>query len=147
MHPLSSFPAPLQVVQMFCSSVWRRAKSNKEWFSCAQTEASVLTYGAPTAQSSLSHTVSELNLPSLSALMYAIRNDEKSKKKLSLVVIHFPILLVFGKLLLKYFFILTLLFLFSPSLYLSHSSFFCCNLNGKPPDVCLMLEESEICII
>lgn len=25
--------------------------------------------------------------------------------------------------------------------------FFCCNLNGKPPDVCLMLEESKICII
>lgn len=34
--------------------------------------------------------------------------------------------------------------IFSFSLCLT---FFFCNLNGKPPDVCLMLEESEICII
>lgn len=81
------------------------------------------------------------NLPSLNALMHAIRHDEKSKKKLNLVVIHFSILLSFGKLLLKCFF---LPFFFSLSLSLS---FFCCNLNGKPPDVCLMLEEPELCII
>lgn len=40
------------------------------------------------------------------------------------------------------FFILHFFFLFSVSHFFS-----CCNLNGKPPDVCLMLEESKICII
>lgn len=88
----------------------------------------------------------------LNPLMCAIRNDEKSTEKLNLVVIHFSILLSFGKLLLKCFFILAPLTPPPPSsLYLSLSFFFffffCCNLNGKPPDVCLMLEESEICII
>lgn len=63
---------------------------------------------ASAAQSSLSLAISELNHRSLGALMYAIRNYEKSEKKLNLVVIHFPILLFFGKLLLKCFFILTL---------------------------------------
>lgn len=96
-------------------------KSDKRLMSLC-TARGVLTYGAPTAQSSLSPPISELNLPSLNTLMYAIRNDEKSKKKLSLVVIHIPILPVFGKLLLKYFFTLTLFFLFC--LYLSLSSFF-----------------------
>lgn len=31
--------------------------------------------------------------------------------------------------------------------FLCLAFFSCCNLNGKPPDVCLMLEESKICII
>lgn len=58
--------------------------------------------------------------------MLAIRQDEKSKKKLNLVVIHFPFFSSW-KLLLKWFFF--------------------CNLNVKLPDVRLMLEELKLCII
>ena len=85
---------------MFWCTIWRLEKATK---ADTQREVGVLTSGAPTAQSSLSPTISELNRASLNTLMYAIRNDEKSEKKLNLVVIHFAILLFFGKLLLKCF--------------------------------------------
>lgn len=56
--------------------------------------------------------------------MHAIRHDEKSKKKLHLVVMHFHS---------------------SFPWKITSEVFFFYNLNVKPPDVCLMLEEPRLC--
>lgn len=140
------FSSPGQVVKMFQYTIWRLAKATKADFTLHGEKYSVNLESSHCTVISVSHNLRAETSQPQHSLMYAIRNDEKWKKKLSLVLIHFAIYLFFRKLLLKYFF-------FHPNhffsfLFLSVSLFFfCCNLNGKPPDVCLMLEESEICII